>query len=204
MDDELPCSAFRTRLLLGVIVATAMLAPDCALADGVIDRGVKPYFILGGSLAALLFLGIGFFLLSKALHHYRMAAMVVQWPIAEGTVVAAEVVKRIATSDDEPDSYIPRVSYAFRVNGIGYQGNVIRIGLDERGYISEQQARDHLARYPAGASIGVRYDPKRPEIAVLEIGQVGATRYLIAGGLLAAVGVGAVVFAIWSATLPVR
>jgi len=39
---------------------------------------------------------------------------------------------------------------------------------------------------------------------VLEIGQVGATRYLIAGGLLAAVGVGAVVFAIWSATLPVR
>jgi hypothetical protein len=50
----------------------------------------------------------------------------------------------------------------------------------------------------------VRYDPQNPRSAVLEIGQVGAGRYLFAGALLAGVGLGAVVFAIWSATLPTR
>jgi hypothetical protein len=191
-------------LLPCAVVAIAVLLPDCAFADSAIDRAAKPYFVLGGGLAALVFLSIGFLLLSKALHHRRMAAAAVQWPVAQATVIAAEVIKRISKSDDEFDSYIPRVSYAYSVNGVRYEGNVIRIGLEERGYIREQQAHDHLARYPVGATIAVRYDPKKPEIAVLELGQVGAARYLLAGGLLAAVGVGAVVFAIWSATLPVR
>lgn len=192
------------RVLLGAIVAIAVLLPDCAFAHGAIDRGVKPYFVLGGGLAALVFLGIGFFLLSKAMHYRRMAAAAVQWPVVEGVVVAAEVIKRTSKSEDEFDSYIPRVGYAYTVNGIGYEGDVVRIGLEDLGYIKEKQAHDHLARYPAGATIAVRYDPQKPEIAVLEIGQVGAARYLLAGTLLGGVGVGAIVFAIWSISLPVQ
>jgi hypothetical protein len=192
------------RLLLCAVLAVAVLVTDSAFADIDIDGAVKSYFVLGGCLAALVFLSIGFFLLSKAIQYRRQAAAAVQWPVAAGTVVAAEVIKRISKSDDELDSYIPRVSYAYAVNGGAYEGNLIRIGLEESGYIREQQARDHLARYPVGATLAVRYDPKKPEIAVLELGQVGAARYLLAGVLLAAVGVGAVVFAIWSATLAVR
>ena len=60
------------------------------------------------------------------------------------------------------------------------------------------------ALFSVGATVAVRYHPQEPELAVLEIGQVGAARYLLAGSLLAGVGVAAVVFAIWSATLPVR
>jgi hypothetical protein len=56
--------------------------------------------------------------------------------------------------------------------------------------------------YPVGATIAVRYDPQNLQRAVLEIGQLGAARYLFAGTLLAGVGVGALLFAIWSATLP--
>jgi Protein of unknown function (DUF3592) len=194
--------------LLGAVVAIAILivilAPSSAFAGSAIDRAVKPYFVLGGGLAALIFLSIGFVLLAKAIHYRGVAAAAVRWPVAEGVVVAAEVVKRTSKSDDEFDSYLPRVRYAYTANGVGYEGDVIRIGLEDIGYFKETQARDHMARYPVGAATAVRYDPQNPRSAVLEIGQVGAGRYLFAGALLAGVGLGAVVFAIWSATLPTR
>ena len=199
-----PSDGRALRLLLGAVVALAALVPNGAFGDSAIDPAAKPYFVLGGWLVALLFLGIGFFLLSKAIHYRRMAAALMQWPVVEGVVLATGVIKRTSKSDDEFDSYVPSVNYAYPVNGVRYEGDRIRIGLEERGYIREQQARDHMARYPVGAAIAVRYDPKQPETAVLELGQVGAARYLFAGCLLAAVGIGAVVFAIWSATLPVR
>jgi Protein of unknown function (DUF3592) len=192
------------RVLRAVVVAIAILAPGRALADSAIDAATKPYFVLGGWLAALVFLSIGLFLLFKAIRYRRLAAEVVQWPVAEGSVIAAEFIKRESKSDDEFDSYIPKVRYAYTVNGVGYEGDVIRIGLADLGYVSEKQARDHVARYPVGATIAVRYDPQNLQRAVLEIGQLGAARYLFAGTLFAGVGVGALVFAIWSATLPVR
>ena len=184
--------------------AVSIFAPDMAFADSAIDRGAKPYFVLGGFLAALVFLSIGFVLLSRAIRYRRAAAAAVQWPVAEGVVLAAEVVKRTSKSDDEFDSYIPKLRYAYTADGIRCEGDVVRIGLADLGYFNETQAHDHIARYPVGATIAVRYDPQRPQIAVLEIGQVGAARYLFAGVLLAAVGIGALAFAIWSATLPVR
>ncbi len=194
----------RHQFAAAIALAAGVFAPSRAFADSAIDRAAKPYFVLSGWVAALLFLGIGFFLLSKAIHYRRMAAALMQWPVVEGVVLATGVIKRTSKSDDEFDSYVPSVNYAYPVNGVRYEGDRIRIGLEERGYIREQQAREHLARYPVGAAIAVRYDPKQPETAVLELGQVGAARYLFAGCLLAAVGIAAVVFAIWSATLPVH
>jgi len=185
-------------------IIASMFAPDIALADSAIDAAVKPYFVLGGWLGALVFLSIGFFLLSKAIHTRRLAAAAVQWPVAEGTVIAAEIIKRTSKSEDEFDSYIPRVRYAYTANGVRREGDAIRIGLEDMGYIQERQASDHMARYPVGATIAVRYDPQNPEQAVLETGQVGAGRKLFAGTILAGIGVAAIVFAIWSASLPVR
>lgn len=192
------------RLQLCAVAMIAILAPGRAFADSAIDRGVKPYFVLGGALAALVFLGIGLFLLSRAIHFRRLAAAAVHWPITEGTVIAAEVIKRIASSDDEYDRYVPRVSYAYTVNGARRESDVIRVGLGDLGYLMERQAREHLARYPLGATVAVHYDPQNPGQATLEVGQAGATRYFLAGALLAGVGVGATVFAIWIASLPTR
>ena len=182
----------------------AMLAPERAFAGSAIERGVKPYFVLGGGLAALVFLGIGLFLLSRAIRTRRLAATAVHWPTTDGTVIATDVIKRVSRSDDEYDRYVPRVSYAYTVNGVGRKSDVIRVGLHDLGYLREEQAREHLARYPLGAAIAVHYDPQKPERATLEIGQAGAARYFLAGILLAGVGVGAMVFAIWSASLPAR
>jgi hypothetical protein len=196
--------AFAFRLQFCVFAMIAMLAPERAFADSAIDRSVKPYFVLGGGPAALVFLGIGLFLLSRAIHFRRLAAAAVHWPTTEGTVIATDVIKRVATSDDDYDRYVPHVSYAYTANGVGREGNVIRIGLGDLGYLREEQAREHLARYPLGATIAVRYDPQKREQATLEVGRAGAARYFLAGTLLAGVGVGALVFAIWSASLPVR
>lgn len=192
------------RLRLCMVAMIAMLAPERAFADSAIDRDVKPYFVLGGALAALVFLGIGFLLLSRAIRYRRLAAAAVHWPTTEGTVLATDVIKRVASSDDDYDRYVPRVRYAYTVNGVGRKSDVIRVGLSDLGYLREEQAREHLERYPLGATIAVRYDPQNPEQATLEAGQAGAARYFIAGGLLAGVGVGAIVFAIWSASLPAR
>ena len=190
------------QLVAIAIAATCVLAPGSALADSAIDAAVKPYFVLGGWVTALVFLGIAYYLLSKAIRARRLAEAVEQWPTANGTVIASDIIKRISKSQDEFDTFIPQVRYAYTANGSRREGRLIRVGLDEMGYIAEKQAREHIARYPVGAKIPVRYNPKNPQQAVLEIGQVGAGRKMFAGFLLAAIGVAAIVFAIWIASLP--
>jgi hypothetical protein len=48
----------------------------------------------------------------------------------------------------------------------------------------------------------VRYDPRQPEHAVLETGQMGVTRRILAGSLIVGIGVAAIVFAVFIAGLP--
>src|SRR5579872_3866059 len=74
-----PSGGRAPRLPLGAVVALAVLVPDWAFAGSAIDRAAKPYFVLGGWLAALLFLSIGLVLLSKAMHFRRVAAAAVEW-----------------------------------------------------------------------------------------------------------------------------
>jgi hypothetical protein len=192
------------RLIAAAVVVSWILAPGNAFADSAIDPQVKPYFVLGGLLTALVFSGIGYYLLSKALHLRRQAAAAEHWPTAIGTVIAADIEKRVSKSQDEFDTFVPQVRYAYLVNGSHREGRVIRFGLDGMGYVVEKQARDHIARYPVGATVPVRYDPQDPEQAVLETGQIGAGRNMFAGSIFAGLGVAAIVFAIWSASLPVQ
>jgi hypothetical protein len=192
------------RLAAVVPVATCLFAPESALADSAIDAAVQPYFVLGGWGTALVFLGIGFFILRKAIRNRRMAAAAAQWPTTDGTVISTDVVKRVSKSEHEFDYFVPQIRYQYKTNGISHQGNVIRIGLDELGYPEEKKAREHIALYPVGTTIPVRYDPQDPERAVLEIGQMGVTRKILAGFIFAGIGIAAIVFAIWSASLPTR
>ncbi len=186
-------------------IAACLLAPESALADSAIDADIQPYFVLGGWVTALVFLGLSFFILQKAIRGRRMAEAAVQWPTIDGTVMSADVVKRISKSaDNDWDYFVPQIRYDYAVNGILHQGEIIRIGLGEMGYLEETKAREHIARYPVGATIHVRYDPQNPEHAVLEIGEMGVTRKILAGSIFAGIGVAAVVFAIWIASLPNR
>ena len=69
-----------------------------------------------------------------------------------------EVIKHVSRSQDEFDTFVPRIRYEYVANRVRCEGEIIRIGLDEAGYLSEKQAREHMARYCVGATVAVRYD----------------------------------------------
>jgi hypothetical protein len=190
--------------LSGITILTAILMTmDSASAEAMIDRGAKPYFIAGGALAAVFFMSVGAYLIRKGNRYLRIAAAVAQWPIVTGTVTSTEIVKRIEKTEDGPSTvFVPQVHYVYRTDGVSRNGRVIRVGLENRGYSREQQARELLARYSVGSKVEVRYDPQNPAIAVLELGQVGGGSNLLAGVLLTLVGIGGVVFTVFSIVTP--
>ena len=55
-----------------------------------------------------------------------------------------EVIKHVSRSQDEFDTFVPRIRYEYVANRVRCEGEIIRIGLDEAGYLSEKQARDHM------------------------------------------------------------
>src|SRR5271170_8430937 len=100
----------------------------------------------------------------------------------------------------------PRFATPIRPRGLlildGSTGRIIKIGLTEVHYLTEAPAREWLARYPAGAKPPVRYDPTKPEVSTLEVGQVSGCRLIFAGSIGLLLGLGGVVFTIWSALTP--
>ncbi len=193
------------RLAAVVAAASCFLPSGSALADSVIDAAVKPYFVLGGWLAALVFVGLGFLVLRNAIGNRRRAAAAAQWPTCDGRVISADVDKRVSKSAEQEFNYfVPRIRYEYTANGIRRQGEIIRIGLDDIGYPEEQKAREHIALYPVGKTIPVRYDPQNPDDSVLEVGELGVTRKIVAGVIFASLGAAAIVFAVWSGSLPTR
>jgi hypothetical protein len=160
--------------------------------------------VLGGLVTALAFLGIGILISWAALRKRRTAELAMRWPITDGAVISTQVIKRASRSEDEFDTFVPRIRYEYVANGVRCEGEILRIGLDETGYLSEKQAREQVARYSVGAAVAVRYDPQTPQHAVLETGHVGVTSRIFAGFIFIGLGVASVAFAVWIASLPTR
>jgi hypothetical protein len=191
-------------LLGGITIITAILmTTNGALAEAIIYRGAKPYFIAGGATATVFFISVGAILIRKGNRYLRIAAAAAQWPIVTGKVISTDVVKRIDRTQDGPSTYfVPQVHYVYDADGVSRDGSVIRIGLEHRGYSREQQAREFLARYSVGSKIPVRYDPRNPAMAVLELGQIGGGSNLFAGILLMLVGIAGIAFTVFSIVTP--
>jgi len=81
------------------------------------------------------------------------------WPYTRGTVLSATV-QMSHTSRARHQS--PLVLYAYQVDGRMFQGHRVRLtGLSAT-------ASEVIARYPAGASVVVYYDPTDPANSALE------------------------------------
>lgn len=190
------------------VVAGLALAgsPAPAFAAAVVDAAAKPYMVGGGWIVGLIFAGLGGFLLRKGIAYRRSAEAMSAWQTVEGEVLESTVRKRVDRGYDSADitRYIPEVRYAYKLGGIAREGATIRIGLGDFGYMSEQQAREHAGRYPAGARVAVRCDPQDPDAAVLEAGQVGGGNKVVAGSIFLLLGLSAAVFAIWISGLAAR
>jgi uncharacterized protein DUF3592 len=194
----------RDAVVAGLLALTGAPAP--AFAEAVVDAAAKPYMVGGGWIVALIFAGLGGFLLRKGISYRRLAEAMSAWQTVEGEVLESTVRKRMDRGYDSADitRYIPQVRYAYKLGGIAREGATIRVGLGDFGYMSEQQAREHAGRYPAGARVAVRCDPQNPDVAVLEAGQVGGGNKVVAGSIFLLLGVCAAVFAIWIAGLAAR
>lgn len=191
-------------VLGGITIITAILmTTNDALAEAMIDRAAKPYFVAGGVIATAFFISVGAMLIRKGNRYLRLAAAAAQWPVVAGKVQSVEIVERIDKTEDGPSKvFVPQVRYVYNADGVSRDGSVIRVGLENRGYLLEQQAREFLAKYSVGSTVSVRCDPQNPAIAVLELGQIGGGSNLLAGILLMLVGIGGIAFTVFSIVTP--
>ncbi|MBI4933297.1 MAG: DUF3592 domain-containing protein [Actinobacteria bacterium] len=83
-----------------------------------------------------------------------------QWSRTKGTVLSATV--QVGTSGPSP-SESPLVFYAYQVNGQVFRNHRVRV--QQRPC----NASTVIARYPAGSSVIVYYDPADPSNSALEL-----------------------------------
>lgn len=138
---------------------------------------------LGGCLEVL---GISavFFLVGAGLTWWgwtivRNARASASWPTVQGMITETDLE---FSTDEDGDTWTPRVAYTYLVNGISYENFTIKFG--ETSYGSESTAREVLVRYPVGQAVTVYYDPADPDRAVLEPGVSGGSYIVISIGLI--------------------
>jgi hypothetical protein len=83
-----------------------------------------------------------------------------EWSRTKGTVLSATL--QVGAGGPSP-SESPLVFYAYQVNGEVFRGQ--RVRLQQR----PGNASSVIARYPAGASVVVYYDPSDPANSALEL-----------------------------------
>lgn len=81
------------------------------------------------------------------------------WPVARGSVTSGEVL-------DIGDHFAGVVRYVYALHQLpsAYRGGEHQMvgRLESTPFTSRRQAEAHLARYPVGDRVEVRYDPARP------------------------------------------
>ena len=105
------------------------------------------------------------------------------WPQVQGEVRHARL--EAVAAGNGGVCFRLRVSYRYFVDGNALLGDRIRFGAEEL-FDSLWEAESVLTRYEAGKTIAVRYDPRRPEEAVLDVDEIDGFAFAAAGGAAAA------------------
>ncbi len=110
----------------------------------------------------------------------KKAAKSAAWPTASGTVLSSSIIEKSSMDDDgaSSSSYEPRVVYQYSIMGTAYEGKRISFGEKNAG---RKKCNEIVARYPAGSLVNVRYNPEKPDEAVLESSARGSTGNIILG-----------------------
>lgn len=149
--------------------AALMAFTTPALAQPIAGMSEGQTAALIAAAVAVVFGCVGGYMLYVVLKNRRLARESALWPTTGGTVLAADVSRR--TSRDRKRGttsvyYSPNIRYSYSVAGRDYECAVVRFGSLESG--SHQSAEEVVMRYPAGATVVVRYDPADPSRATLE------------------------------------
>jgi Protein of unknown function (DUF3592) len=183
------------------LVVFVTSTPAFAQTTFTVDADAKPYLIVCGIVATLLLTAIGGVCVRVGWRQSRLGEATRDWPTTSSQVSSAEVVKKTGYNDGEYQYYAPEIRYSYTVNGVSYTGQTIKFGTEVH-YSGEELARERLTPYPVGTAPQVRYDPARPEISALEIGQFGGGRLVLFGAFWLLLALGAVWFTISTAMTP--
>jgi len=133
------------------------------------------------------FLVLGIIFIVVALNMRRKAAASQNWPTVPGVITSASVAESVSSDEDGPStSYQPRVVYTYQVAGVDYQASGLSFGAVRSG--SRRSAEQALQAYPVGQPVTVHYNPQKPSEAVLNPQAGGSKAFLIAGIVLAVLG----------------
>lgn len=148
----------------GILTAHAIAGKMIMMANGL------PMFALGLPLAALL-VAAGSFAAYFIQRRERNASA--SWPTTVGQIISSRVVEEEERRrDDDGDErvstiYRPDVRFAYRVDDSNYATDTWKLG-GIVGSGSPNYAERVVARYAAGQSVAVHYDPAHPDMAALE------------------------------------
>ncbi len=126
------------------------------------------------------FVIVALFLLIMALRSMRRATASQSWVQTSGQIIAStlEARRSHSSSGGYSTAYYPVVTYQYVVNGQMYQGSRINFG-SPIGSGFAGIAQRWLARFPAGATVPVYYNPNDPTQAVLERSAGGSSKILL-------------------------
>ena len=124
---------------------------------------------MGGSIFLTLFFGlflaVGVGVLGYGLRSYHYGKQAEHWPTVPGTIITSDL---DINSDDDGTTYQAKVEYRYTPDMIERTGKTIAFGYS--GSSGERFHREIYETLPVGAQVAVRYDPGKPDRAVLSYG----------------------------------
>jgi hypothetical protein len=173
-------------LLALAFVSTLLWHHPAAAAPIPGTTEAQTVLIIVGALAVI-FAGIGAYMIYSGISNRAIARASETWPTAGGKVLGSEVEKRAVRhrkTNTTTYYYTPKIRYSYRVGGADYESSIVRFGELARN--SKTLADELVAKYPAGATIAVRFDPDDPRRATLESESAGG-RQMLTGAVFIAV-----------------
>jgi len=100
------------------------------------------------------------------------------WPEAKGRIVLSKVTELRTSKNIRVARLCVTLDYLYMVGQKIYEGHRLNSGW--RCFASENRVRQIMERYPVGKAVTVRYNPKNPEISMLEPG-LNWTAFMLLG-----------------------
>ncbi|SFD17894.1 Protein of unknown function [Bosea sp. CRIB-10] len=150
-----------------VIAVVASLALIFVIAEVLPESWVEKLPLAGTTMGSIALIALPMVVMVAAmiLNAGLKVRRASSWAQAPGRIIRSQMGVRRPPEGNEIGTVVnvPAVTYSFSVGGVTHQGT--RVSL---GDISGKHAQVALARYPAGASVTVYYDPADPSDCVLE------------------------------------
>ncbi len=181
---------------IGVLITaqndTETAPPDATETDEAPASGGSISF---GLIALAVAFGIAAVFLVRWGRAGARAAAGATWPTTLATVIYSDVASEETGGQGRKSArYVPVVAYEYVVDDVPYQAARLRFGDSSSARIAEAQKT--VERFPVGAGIEIRYDPKNPGDATIEADPDRLELRLIGGIALAVLAVAALINAV--------